>query len=244
MSYHLTIMGSGIHTQRYSDALLFYPRVKNLALINPAMQIPKNTDILIISEPYMITEHVIYKIMQCSNIKQILCEKLPSKKIDETQRIIKQLNEKGLLFIHTRLFESGAVLPQRNNIDVVWPNNYNSGMDPIWHTLPNILDWIYARVGKIPSLVNTELIFNNNDYILTTELQGRKFSFFIMSGNQDDYVYINNEKSPWPNYIDTYHRVFDYFFDNQTLKFENYNYTLSIIGLIESLIKKQKGINR
>ncbi len=237
MEYSVNVLGKGLHSIRYTDALLFSSysiKADNIEISD----LDKHTsDILIIPEPNMMESIPKCLLPFLANYDLVLCEKLPfydSCKIGEYTDILKAVN---INYIHSRLYDDLINIPQKPEVNINWPNLYSFNMSPIWHTLPNVIDWLFKQTGSYPIADVTKIIKKNEDYIFTTILNDIMYNVIIYPGDIDDLVTVDSQSIQWPNYIDTYQRAF-----NQVINGKIYeaNYTYNEIKLINQLLMKGK----
>ena len=130
----ILIIGNDIHALRYRDVLLF--RHDCEIYFNEIKLNINDYDCIIFSEPYRFNECYSLLLGEYKNI--LLLEKSQFDFIS-----VEKLKCK-VYYVHLRDFDSNNfdINLEVNNY-VKWPNLSNQGMDKIYHTLPNILDFLF-----------------------------------------------------------------------------------------------------
>lgn len=213
----ILIIGDDVHTIRYIESLIF-----NDNLILMLKDIGNNSRI--IARKYNIP--IYNKNVIDENFDYILYT-MPnnfSKKDSEELKKYKGLLllEKPLLdlslieclsckkyIIHLRNFETNKIkkeLQQENYIS--WPNLINDGMNPLYNTFVNIIDYLDTVIEN----PNYELqTYKKTDTTMEVILKVNNKKFFINIYNTNDLNFkpsINDETIEWPNYFSCINNLF------------------------------------
>lgn len=63
-------------------------------------------------------------------------------------------------------------------------------MDPVWNTLPNILDWLFRQKGSFPDISDSQLEFKGNIVIFKTRILNDSYTFSIIEGKETDKIVV------------------------------------------------------
>lgn len=225
---NVAIVGNGPHFYRYFDSLCFSQQ--NIASIDSNPNSFDKYDVIAITEPFSIDEKMIEKLDKIPQNTLLLIEKLPFYTIEKTQEFIKKFSDNRLLFVHHRLFEQNIEIPTSPVYHIVWPNKYSDNMDPIYHTLPNVIDFVVNQFGfqincDDVDVVENLICFYSKQGIIKVEIVDEKIQNLLS---------VNGLYLSWPNYMDTYSRmlaqaVTDY------VRYTNHQYIISEMKLIERI---------
>lgn len=227
----LLIIGDDVHTIRYIESLIF-----NDDLILLLKDI--GNDSRIISKKYNIPlynkniidgnfDYILYTMpnkfskkdsKELKNFKGLLLLEKPLLDLS----LIQGLNCKKYI-IHLRKFETNKIkkeLKQENYI--FWPNLINDGMNPLYNTFVNIIDYLDTIIEN----PNYELqTYKNTDTNMEVILKINKKNIFINIYNTNDLTFqptINDETIEWPNYFNCINNLF------QCINKEKINFESSI----------------
>lgn len=224
---NVAIIGKGPHFYRYFDSLCFFDGVDKID-VNPDLKY--DYDIVAVTEPFSIDSTMVEKLKNVSSDTLILIEKLPFCTADETQAFLSLMTEHRLFFVHHRLFEQIKTVPQSRVYHIIWPNKSSDKMDPIYHTLPNVIDFCCNWFGfeidedKI-NVIDNRIVFYSVQGMIELEITDEKTQSLLS---------VNGEYLSWPNYMDTYSQMLK----NATATVDynaNHRYLLNEIKLIEKI---------
>lgn len=193
------IVGNDIHANRYKDVLLFRDDIE--VRFNLLKNDVNEFDCIIFAEPYQF-DYKWFKFFQ--NYKKILL----LEKCQFELNLIKKL-KCSIYFIHLRDYDNSKINVLHNN-KIVWPNLKKGKMSKIYHTLPNIFDFIYNLYEGKAKMIIKECISINDKILLTILINDDSFEVEI----QDVKVMgplptINGEDIQWPNYFKCINELID-----------------------------------
>lgn len=154
-----------------------------------------NFDYIIYSTPLTFNDYI-YQILK--NYKGILLlEKMQIK-----YQLISSLKCK-IYFIHLRDFDRRKKIKLKKHNYIEWPNLTDEGMDPLWHTVPNILDYFNS------------LISVKNDFkLVECQSDTRRLKIKLLTNNKilnikiyktedkERIPIVNGVNIEWPNYYE------------------------------------------
>lgn len=224
---NVAIIGNGPHFYRYFDSLCFLQNVENIDANPNSLE---NYDIVAITEPFSIDNIMIEKLDKIPKNTLILIEKLPFYTVTETQEFIKKFTNNRLFFVHHRLFEQTIEIPASSVYHVVWPNKYSDNMDPVYHTLPNVIDFAVNQFGFQIDYDRVE--WDENLIYLYSEQGTIKVE--IVDEKKQNLLSVNGLYLSWPNYMDTYSKMLDQALTDEAC-YANRQYVISEMKLIEKI---------
>lgn len=235
----ILIIGDDVHTIRYIESLIFN---ENLILLLKDI----GNDSRMISKKYNVPLYNKNIIDGCFDYVLYTMPNKFSKKDSEELKSFKGLLllEKPLLdlslieclncqkyIIHLRKFEANKgkkELKQENYIS--WPNLLNDGMNPLYNTFVNIIDYLDTIIEN----PNYELqTYKNADTNMEVILKTNNKNIFINIYNTNDLSLqptINDETIEWPNYFNCINNLFQCI-DQEKIDFE-------------SLMNREKKLNK
>ena len=231
-----TIIGNGIHVQRYIDSLLFSQQNYLVSKKQDFHDLEKIKGSLVIAEPLLL--ETLDKIAIPAGIEAVYIEKLPFMSIKKLRLFMDSASHQKIRIIHTRLYEtvntviSGSVAAKNT---IIWPNLYHQQMHPIWNTLPNALDWLVRQLNC--SLDSVILLDTKTEYQIieiTVSALDREFLLCIVPSEYTDRVIFNDIALPWPNYMDMYDRAFC---DKSGWPLEHTEREIQLVNTIEEQIR-------
>ncbi len=241
MHKNVAILGCGAHFERYQQAFFFYPGIGNVTQITLNDITQCESDIIVVAEPFLLRSVLPYLPKSSSQI--VICEKLPFRESEDYYYFCKHYSDLKIFFVHTRCYENKYYPLYQNNLKIEWPNLYYSNMDPVWNTLPNILDWLFRQKGSFPDISDSQLEFKGNIVIFKTRILNDSYTFSIIEGKETDKIVVEGVPYDWPNYVLSYHAFLDQLFHGEIVKEENHKYTLREIEFIKILIEGIKNEN-
>lgn len=233
----VAIWGKGVHCKRYADAFLFYKEDVEIIYVEKSDVGREDADVLVLSEPFLLKDLKLSEYESFRQYRIVISEKLPTDNCSDLLTLSDCLQNNVLMTVHSRLFSPKIYKPDKlREISIKWPNVYQTHMDPIWNTLPNVLDFIYHNEGTFPSISATKLSKEGDVYYFITETGTCSYNVEIYPGMLSDKVKIDNKDIPWPNYIECYHNAFDTLTEEGKNRFF-VNYTVKEIRFLNQLLK-------
>lgn len=225
------LLGNGAHYYRYYDSLCFQPRIYAVTPYAPGME--NRADVIAVCEPFLLTQEVLRWIRNTDREPLVLVEKLPAKTVEETRVLLDRLAPLRTVFVHSRRY-TGAPRMLRGNDEILWPNLYSGGMDPVYHTFPNILDFLTQQSGE--TVTSADLRFSSDGKYpgFTAKLKQGPVTVRIVPSGRQSHVTVNGQALPWPNYFETYSELLRQAFDGRIDREENRSYLLNEMQLVEA----------
>ena len=191
---NVLVLGSGIHKDLYYDALVFLDGVRDIRLNE---QIDGHEKDIVITEPFSLTEEIISDIEASGFSGTLILEKMVSKSISMLE-LLQGQTCCSIFVCHRRLYAKKLPLRQDALNEIWWPNRYETNMNPIWHTLPNIIDSLYLAFDNVfPRLID---IYQQESIIAVSfEIDGNITKIHIYPGSEGDKVIVNKQMCDWPN---------------------------------------------
>jgi len=157
---------------------------------------------LVITEPFYLSGERLKELKVSGFHGTVILEKLAAHTPEEMRHIREAFLYCRLYVAHTRLFSQPLSLPRNGPVHIVWPNLYDTGMDPIWNTLPNIIDAIFLSTGgRMPELKAVERTATG--LALHFQIDSLELVVLLVPGKSDDLVTVNGAYAAWPNAFNT-----------------------------------------
>ena len=227
------LVGNGVHTERYRDALLFADSEYKIHVANNLCEDKLTCTNLIICEPFFLEKHNTRILPE--PIKTIILEKLPFRTPLAFFHWLSINREERVRVIHTRLYEKPVfdALHFPKDCTILWPNLYESNMDPFAHTLPNVIDWVCNQLGCTPNQISIEsVVFNTDRLNVELSVFTKRIRITLFPGKPGDRAIVNGVPLKWPNYIDLYHNAL---FSSPKKRTETLPYTIEEIEIIRKI---------
>lgn len=202
------LIGDGPHLNRYIYSFLFNPHRYECIAYKSTNYLPSTLAFICICEPFGMNtfyEQIIKKYQA-----RVLIEKIPFKNCNDLDSFLDKMQDAILIPVSVRLYEDKIVnRSNREEYVIEWPNKSNTGMDPIWSTLPNVLDFIVKQfdVIDIENIEIKEVYKIANSIDIKIYVQKMVFLIRIYDTTSSDKVHVNQKELEWPNYLDLYSRV-------------------------------------
>lgn len=234
-----------IHAERYYNFFLFQKNVNievlpqnnssNLKSVPVVFSLDINQyDMIIFPRPLDFSKWALDFIVKNEYKGLLIIEKMLAKKTQEAKEVINKLllGNVKFIFFHSRRYdptESGLLVSESNT--VLWPNQYETNMDPIYNVLPNFYDLVYNSFHSTLQ-INNACICNNRLLLRFNSIIDLYIYDDKKSGNK---VKINNKIIEWPNYFLTMEEFFKRINYCDIDFKENIEYELQVIHWLEKI---------
>lgn len=224
------LLGNGAHYHRYFDSLCFQSCIESIAPYDPA--VPHTADVIAVCEPLLLTQPLLSWLRGTEKSPLLLVEKLPARTLADTCAIMSALEPFRTVYVHSRLY-TGAPRVLLGHDEICWPNLYHSGMDPVFHTFPNIIDFCSQQYGRMITLEDMRFHHAGGYPGFDIAAGDRRTRVRIVPAAQGS-VTVNGRVLPWPNYFETYSNMLSLAFRGEINAEQNRQYLLNEMQLVEA----------
>ena len=192
------IMGQGIHTNRYREALSFYPGEHSLCVNDHRYYLH---DTIIVAEPYYLSKWtVLHELLDSGFSGRLVIEKMPFLTLAEFEHFLHMPKKFKVYFALLRLYEKKYDWAFTSKCNIEWPNLYSEGMDLVKHTLPNVFLFLIRQFGI--QVINECVWERVGEGIRVSLKKNSALKVFIYNTSlRNAKVRINGCEINWPNYI-------------------------------------------
>lgn len=237
------LLGNGCHRDRYKYAFLFNDLPFDCFSNIDMLSLPSAVEFICICEPFIMNDEF-EKIINRYKTK-VLIEKLPFKDIKQLRNFLSRVSSSICIPICSRLFENKVIHnSDSSNVLIEWPNLTDMGMNSLWHTLPNILDFLVRQyeIRDISLLQISKVQAFERTIELVVNATNTTFIINIFSANENHKVRINGREIEWPNFLVIYSRIIEFVanenFDNKEM-WEYIEGEIKFILECEELLKNE-----
>ncbi len=228
------ILGNGPHFYRYFDALCFQHRIHEILTEIPESL--EKVDLVCVTEPYSVFSQPIHMLDKLSDNTFVLVEKMPTILENELNVLLRICDRHKLFFMNSRLHTRMERVITQNDCVIYWPCGEGNDIDPIYHVLPNAIDFYIQQtgdnidVGDIESLSEDPFSFVIN--------KGARKTVFYIGQQHDGNVIVNNKPIMWPNQFETYSRMIENILSGVENIENNHNHIKNEMKIIHKILMK------